>query len=174
MVHPLTLGTIGYLTRAFIRNMAIEIERKFLVHSALFTPPEDGKYIKQGYLSVEPSRTVRVRISGSDAWLTVKGKSVGASRLEFEYPIPLEEAQILLDSLCEQIIEKIRYRIPQGSLCWEVDVFLGQNAPLLLAEIELPSEHTQVDLPAWVAQEVTEDPRYFNSRLGQNPYQSWS
>lgn len=153
--------------------MAIEIERKFLVDATLFSPQTDGQYIKQGYLSVDPERTVRVRISNQEAWLTIKGKTVGASRVEFEYPIPLEEARYLLDSLCQQIIEKIRYVIPAGSFNWEVDVFLSQNAPLIVAEIELPSELTAVEFPDWILEEVTHDARYYNSQLGLHPYQSW-
>lgn len=152
--------------------MAIEIERKFLVSG-------DGwrhalaVYYSQGYLSRAKERTVRVRIAGDEAFLTIKGISSGASRAEFEYAIPLQDARELL-GLCEQpLIEKYRRRIPFAGYVWEVDEFLGASEGLVVAEIELPSEDAPFTKPDWVGEEVTSDPRYFNSALSINPWRNW-
>jgi len=157
--------------------MGIEIERKFLVIGQDWRQgPAD--YLCQGYLSRDKQRTVRVRISGAagaeQAWLTIKGLSQGASRAEFEYPVPLADARQLL-TLCEgPLIEKHRYRLPQGDgLVWEVDEFLGENAGLVVAEIELQSVDQPFGRPAWLGEDVTEDPRYFNSSLASHPFKSW-
>ncbi len=153
-------------------SMAIEIERKFLVCGDAWRAAA-GVYYCQGYLNRDKVRTVRVRIAGEQAFLTVKGLSEGASRLEFEYAIPVADARNLL-MLCEQpLIEKYRRNIPYEGFVWEVDEFLGENAGLVIAEIELPAEDTPFALPDWVGQEVTQDPRYFNSALSQLPYSRW-
>lgn len=152
--------------------MAIEIERKFLVKgNAWRSAPLT--YFSQGYLNSDKARTVRVRIAGEQAFLTVKGLSQGASRTEFEYRIPMADAQQLL-SLCEQpLIEKHRYHIPYGGFVWEVDEFLGDNLGLIVAEIELPHEDTSFAKPEWIGEEVTGDSRYYNSSLVKVPFARW-
>lgn len=152
--------------------MAIEIERKFLVTGDAWRSAP-AVFYSQGYLNRDKSRTVRVRIAGEEAFLTIKGQSVGASRAEFEYPIPLWDARELL-GLCEQpLVEKYRRKILFEGLVWEVDEFLGENQGLVVAEVELPSEMAYFSKPEWVGQEVTEDPRYFNSNLSKAPFSSW-
>lgn len=153
--------------------MGIEIERKFLVLDDRWKKV-DGVLLRQGYLSSDPERIVRVRVEGSNAFMTIKGKTVGATRGEWEYPIPLEDAQDLLEGLCEQpVIEKYRYRIPHHDVTWEVDEFLGANAGLVVAEIELESEDQPFEKPDWIGEEVTHDARYFNSSLIGKPYSTW-
>lgn len=153
--------------------MPLEIERKFLVRGDAWREAA-GVYLCQGYLNRDPARTVRVRIAGSAAWLTVKGPSSGATRAEFEYAIPLEHAKELL-KLCEApLIEKHRRLIQYRGLTWEVDEFLGENQGLAVAEIELGSADQAIELPAWVGAEVTDDPRYFNSSLSRHPFRTWS
>jgi adenylate cyclase len=154
--------------------MGIEIERKFLVKGEAWKQQGRSELLRQGYLSSHPERTVRVRIEGDKAVMTIKSKSVGASRGEWEYPLPMADAVEFLDQLCEQpIIEKVRHRIDFGGFTWEVDEFLGVNAGLVVAEIELPSEDQQFDQPEWVGEEVTQDKRYFNSNLVKHPYRDW-
>lgn len=155
--------------------MALEIERKFLVRDTGITDTLTGERLTQGYLSHDKNATVRVRIAGDSAWLTIKGKTEGATRSEFEYPIPVDEARSMLDELCGQgVIDKTRYRQPQGELCWEIDVFHGDNEGLVVAEIELPSEDTPFDKPEWLGEEVTGEVRYYNSALSNTPYQQWT
>mgnify|MGYP003575993327 CR=1 FL=1 len=152
--------------------MGIEIERKFLVLGDEWRAAP-AVYFSQGYLNRDKARTVRVRIAGSEAFLTVKGQSVGATRAEFEYPIPLWDARELL-ALCEQpLIEKNRRKILHEGFVWEVDEFLGENLGLVVAEIELPTEDTVFALPAWAGAEVTSDERYFNSNLSRKPFSHW-
>lgn len=152
--------------------MPVEIERKFLVAGTAWRTP-DGQRIVQGYLNRDKARTVRVRIAGSQAFLTIKGATTGATRAEFEYPIPLADAEALL-GLCDgPLIDKVRHRVAFGGLLWEVDEFLGENAGLVVAEVELASEDQTVDLPPWVGEEVTHDPRYFNSSLATRPFRQW-
>jgi len=155
--------------------MGKEIERKFLIDQqkwdALNKPA--GKVFRQGYLVSTPEKTVRVRTTAGNAWLTIKGISVGASRLEYEYEIPLEEATELLDHFAESELAKTRYLIDHAGKTWEVDVFAGDNAGLVVAEIELNSEDESFELPDWIGLEVTEDQRYYNSNLTQHPYKSW-
>jgi adenylate cyclase len=154
--------------------VGVEIERKFLLHGDGWRALGQPVLLRQGYLSSNPDRTVRVRIEGAQGTMTIKGRSVGASRGEWEYPIPLLDANELLDRLCEQpIIEKYRRRIPVGDHVWEVDEFLGANLGLVVAEIELASEEQQFDKPDWIGQEVTDDRRYFNSSLIRNPFSAW-
>lgn len=154
--------------------MGVEIERKFLVEGDAWRKLGEATLLRQGYLSTDPARTVRVRIDGERAFLTIKGQSVGASRGEWEYPIPVAEAAELLDRLCQQpLVEKFRHRIASGPHTWEVDEFLGANAGLVVAEIELASEDEAFGKPDWLGREVTGDARYFNSSLIRQPYSQW-
>lgn len=155
--------------------MGKEIERKFLVDTMAWQPRDAGTHYKQGYLSTVKERVVRVRIEGEQARLTIKGSSVGVTRSEFEYAIPLADAQQLLDGLCEQpLIDKHRHKEVYGGKTWEIDVFHGDNGGLVVAEIELASEDEPFERPAWAVQEVSSDPRYFNSNLQKHPYKDWS
>jgi len=154
--------------------LGVEIERKFLVAGDGWRELGEATLLRQGYLSSDPARVVRVRIEGERAFLTIKGKSQGATRGEWEYPIPVSEAAELLDGLCQApLIEKVRRRIAVQGHTWEVDEFLGANAGLVVAEIELGSEDEAFDKPEWIGQEVTHDARYFNSNLIRHPYSSW-
>ncbi len=152
--------------------MGIEIERKFLVNGSDWRTRHPVIY-RQGYLNRDKQRTVRVRIAGDLAFLTIKGLSVGASRAEFEYQIPTSDAAEML-SLCETpLIEKKRHIVNFDDMRWEIDEFLGENSGLVVAEVELESEQQNIRLPSWIATEVTDDPRYFNSSLSLNPYSTW-
>ena len=154
--------------------MGIEIERKFLVLGQRWRTLGQGVSLRQGYLSSHPDRVVRVRIEGEAAMLTIKGRSVGASRGEWEYPIPVADAEQFLASLCEQpLIEKKRYRIQNEGVLWEVDEFFGANAGLVVAEIELASEDQAFARPDWLGAEVTDDVRYFNANLIRHPFCEW-
>ncbi len=154
--------------------MALEIERKFLVKHGVWLAPSAGTRYRQGYLSTDPARGVRVRLAGGQAWLTIKGKTVGISRAEFEYPIPVADAREMLDRLCRRpLIEKTRYRVEAAGLVWEVDEFDGVNAGLVIAEVELADENQRIDLPDWVGREVTGDPRYCNASLVDRPFCEW-
>ena len=154
--------------------MGKEIERKFLVQNSDWKKLAQGTTYRQGYLSSVKERTVRVRTINDKGFLTIKGVTVGATRSEYEYDIPASDANEMLTNLCEKpLIEKRRYKIAQGNLTWEIDEFLGDNEGLIVAEIELPEEHTKFDKPAWVGQEVTGDPKYFNSNLTKNPFKKW-
>jgi adenylate cyclase len=154
--------------------MGLEIERKFLVIGTAWQTLAAGALTRQGYLSSAAERTVRVRIAGDQGFLTVKGKSRGLSRAEFEYAIPVEDAAAMLDGLCEKpLIEKTRYRVPFGAHTWEVDEFHGANAGLVVAEVELASADDEPALPPWVGQEVSLDPRYFNANLVKRPFTTW-
>ena len=154
--------------------MAVEIERKFLVTSLDMLEGIAGTELSQGYLSHSPDSTVRVRVAGDQGWLTIKGRTQGTRRLEFEYEVPPDDARALL-ALCQSgRIEKTRYRVPANSHIWEVDVFHGDNDGLVVAEIELADEREDFARPPWLGQEVTDDPRYFNSALSEMPYCQWS
>ena len=154
--------------------MSTEIERKFLVRGDRWKTLGEGTSLQQGYLSSHPDRIVRVRIDDDSAMLTIKGRTVGMTRGEWEYPIPLEDAQRFLAELCEKpLIEKTRYRILDEGMLWEVDEFYGDNAGLVVAEIELESEDQAFSKPDWVGPEVTHDARYFNANLLRNPYSGW-
>ena len=156
--------------------MAVEIERKFLVadvsvHAAWRSVPGVG--YRQGYLNRDKTRTVRVRIAGDAAFLTIKGVSVGASRAEFEYAIPLTDAQALL-ALCDgPLVEKTRHVLVYQGMTWEVDDFAGDNTGLVVAEVELESEAQAFERPHWLGNEVTQDARYFNSNLASHPFARW-
>ena len=152
--------------------MGIEIERKFLVTGAAWRQ-EVGVRFSQGYLNRDKERTVRVRLAGEKAFLTVKGISVGASRAEFEYEIPTADAEQLIKLSDGPVIEKIRRVIQLDGATWEVDEFLGENAGLVVAEIELQSEDQAFVRPEWLGEEVTHDSRYFNSSLATKPFTRW-
>lgn len=154
--------------------MAAEIERKFLVHEHLLPPLQNGEAIRQGYFSTSKSAVVRVRTKGQSAFLTVKSATQGISREEFEYAIPVADANYMLDHLCPmpQIL-KTRYCINIGRHVWELDVFAGENTGLIVAEIELTSTDELFEKPLWAATEVSTDHRYYNSQLLQHPYCQW-
>jgi adenylate cyclase len=154
--------------------VGVEIERKFLLVGDAWRELAAPSLLRQGYLNADPERTVRVRIEGQGAWLTIKSKNVGAARGEWEYPIPLAEAAELLDRVCARpLIEKYRRRIAYRGHTWEGDEFLGENAGLAVAEIELSSEGEAFARPAWIGEEVTGDPRYYNSSLIRLPFSQW-
>jgi len=152
--------------------MATEIERKFLLRDTGFLQGLPGERICQGYLSDAVDATVRVRLVGNQGFLTIKGRSHGISRSEFEYPIPATDAEQL--AMCgASRIDKTRYRIPHGGHLWEVDVFSGANEGLVVAEIELASEEEVFARPDWLGEEVSHDSRYFNSQLSRQPFSGW-
>ncbi len=154
--------------------MAQEIERKFLLTGAGWRGLSDGVLYRQGYVARSAENTVRVRTAGERAWLTIKGPTVGLSRLELEYEIPTADANQMLDDLCRgSIIKKHRYRIAHAGLIWEVDEFHGLNDGLVIAEVELESEDQEIELPEWVGEEVSSDPRYYNANLADHPFSSW-
>ena len=154
--------------------MATEIERKYLVLEETWRSRAVGMVFRQGYLSTVKERTVRVRVVGDLGYLTVKGLTVGSVRTEFEYKIPIADAEQMLDELCEQpLIEKTRYVIEENGLTWEIDEFAGANEGLIVAEVELGDESQQVDPPDWVGEEVTNDARYFNANLIAHPFSEW-
>lgn len=149
--------------------MPVEIERKFLVTSNAWRVGAHATPIQQGYLSQEGA-TVRIRIADGDAFITVKGKTQGLSRAEFEYAIPVEDARVMLETLCARpLIEKTRYAVEHAGRLWTVDVFEGENDGLVMAEVELEGADAHVELPDWVGEEVTSDPRYRNSALVNAP-----
>ena len=153
--------------------MGTEIERKFLVRGNEWRTGE-GATFRQGYLSTDHQRTVRVRIADKIALLTVKGETHGTTRAEYEYPIPLQDALEMLEDLCVRpLIEKRRYEVEHGGLMWELDEFFNDNDGLILAEVELASEDQEIAIPPWIGREVTGDPRYYNSNLVQSPYSTW-
>lgn len=147
--------------------MALEIERKFLVNAEKLPAQilTDGEKISQGYLCLEPARTVRVRIKGGRGFLTIKGVNVGIVRKEFEYEIPIDDAQELLKLCAPNVLEKVRYKVHFAEKIWEIDIFSGRHEGLILAEVELTSADEIVALPNWIEKEVSENPRYFNSNL---------
>ncbi len=153
--------------------MAKEIERKYLVKGDRWKALTEGVLYCQGYISTLGKQTVRIRIIGEQGYLTLKGENIGQTRSEFEYPIPIADAREILETLCDRpLIEKIRYKIPQGDLIWEVDEFLGENAGLIIAEVELADENQEIELPEWIDRQVT-DPKYYNSNLAKYPYSQW-
>lgn len=154
--------------------MGKEIERKFLVAGDAWRMEGVGTLMQQGYLSTDLERVVRVRLEGDDASLTIKGQAIGATRGEWEYPIPKADAEEMLAQLClRPLIEKTRYRIMHEGMLWEVDEFLGDNEGLVVAEIELTSEDQHFEKPLWVGEEVTGDARYYNANLLMRPYSAW-
>lgn len=154
--------------------MGTEIERKFLVNGDAWRALAVGRRYRQGYLSLARERVVRVRTVDDRGYLTVKGVTTGATRVEYEYPIPVEDAGAMLDTLCEKpVIEKNRYKIAFDGRVWEVDEFLGANRGLVVAEVELDAEDQTFAKPDWAGDEVTGDPRYFNSSLVGRPFSKW-
>lgn len=152
-----------------------EIERKFLLRSDAWRQQvRASTRIRQGYLNHEQRCSVRVRIAGADAWLNLKGVTLGARRLEFEYAIPLADAEHLLDTLtCKPLIEKTRHLVDAGRHTFEIDEFAGDNQGLIVAEIELDDPDEPFEKPGWLGAEVTEDPRYYNTCLATHPYKDW-
>ena len=154
--------------------MAKEIERKFLVKGDAWRALAKGTTYRQDYLNSAKERTVRVRTAEDKAFLTIKGLTLGATRAEYEYAIPFDEGKAMLDALAEKpLIEKKRYKISAGDLTWEIDEFLGDNAGLIVAEVELKSEDQAFDRPAWLGDEVTGDTRYYNANLIKKPFTRW-
>ncbi|MGY8641736.1 MAG: CYTH domain-containing protein [Verrucomicrobiales bacterium] len=152
--------------------MGTEIERKFLVCGSF--PEESSTRLVQAYLSLDRERTIRIRLDGpDDAFITIKGKTEGISRSEFEYAIPPEDAEEMLKLAVGAPIEKIRHRTPIGKHTWEVDVFSGENEGLVVAEIELESEDEPFEKPDWIGEEVTSDSQYLNACLAQKPFSAW-
>ena len=151
----------------------IEIERKFLVSEKNWNPSKKGTILKQGYLAVDRERTVRIRVSEQKAFLTIKGKTVGIKRAEFEYEIPKNEGEQLLKMCVNSIVEKTRYIEKIGDLVWEIDVFEGENKGLVLAEVELEDENQEIEIPEWVEKEVSDDSRFYNSCLSSKPFSTW-
>ncbi|QRG08873.1 CYTH domain-containing protein [Xanthobacter dioxanivorans] len=150
--------------------MPLEIERKFLVTSGAWREGADACSIRQGYLCLGVDTTVRIRIAGAEAFITVKSKTEGLSRAEFEYSIPLGDAEMMLETLCARpLIEKTRYTAEHAGKVWTIDVFAGENDGLVVAEVELNGPDEIVSLPDWVGEEVTYDPRYRNSALVNAP-----
>jgi adenylate cyclase len=153
--------------------VGIEIERKFLVKNSEWETATDSSVeCSQGYLTGEGDVSVRVRIIGEKAFLTVKGATHGITRPEYEYEIPVADGAELLQ-LCGQVVEKTRYYIKHNAEVWELDVFAGSNDGLIMAEIELKSEGQEFRLPAWVGREVSNDPRYRNGNLARQPFSTW-
>ena len=153
--------------------MRVEIERKFLVRSdAWRRMADEGMICRQGYLASDDQKTVRVRRIGDRGFLTIKGATSGISRAEFEYEIDAADAGQLL-TLCETVVEKIRYQLQHAGVTWEIDVFHGANQGLVLAEVELASEDQPIELSDWVGEEVSDDPRYFNACLARHPFSEW-
>jgi CYTH domain-containing protein len=156
--------------------MGLEIERKFLVDHEKWrqlTKPA-GIHYRQGYLLNEDHRTIRVRVTDEQGYITLKGATSGITRKEFEYKIPVDDGNELLDGFALSEVKKVRYRIEFAGNLWEVDEFGGDNAGLIMAEIELDDENEKFDLPDWVTTEVSDDERYYNSNLSVNPFKSWA
>lgn len=154
--------------------MPFEIERKFLVNDRSYRLKAKGRLFRQAYIPMEDHNTLRVRIVGKKAFLTLKGRSEGFSRLEFEYSVPLKHAEAMLDGLCRRpFIEKVRYEYRYKGHLWEIDEFLGENEGLVVAEIELKAETESFVKPSFIGDEVTGDHRYSNSQLVIRPFKSW-
>jgi adenylate cyclase len=155
--------------------MATEIERKFLLKNDSWqTVADEGVHYRQGYLSGPERASIRVRIAADRAYLNIKSAELGIRRLEYEYPIPLGDAEEMLGQLCEQpLIEKTRYHARHAGHTWEIDVFAGDNAGLVVAEIELEHEDEVFERPDWVGDEVSDEPRYYNVCLASHPYKTW-
>jgi adenylate cyclase len=155
--------------------MALEIERKYLVINNKWRDKIIKKsFVKQGYVANAANASVRVRVAGSEARLTLKGRSNGISRSEYEYPIPLQDAEEILNShVSGAVIEKVRYKVKCGEHVWDLDVFAGANHGLIMAEVELDSEDEVFQMPEWAGEEVSSDSRYYNASLASHPYRDW-
>lgn len=155
--------------------MGTEIERKFLVNGDAWRQGAEQLPCAQGYLATGPPVSVRVRIMGDKAMLTVKSGRTGITRAEYEYSIPIEDARELLSTACSgAVIKKTRHLVHHAGMLWEIDEFHGDNEGLIVAEIELEAEDQPFELPPWIAAEVSDDPRYLNSNLSQHPYREWA
>lgn len=156
-------------------SMALEIEHKYLVKPEAWAKviPYKSVALQQAYLLTDPEKTIRVRTMNDSAYMTIKGKSQGATRLEYEYEIPLNDARELIRNFSSHLVEKIRHYVVFEGKTWEVDEFKGHNEGLLVAEIELKAEDEHYLLPDWADNNVTDDPRYANSNLSINPFKSW-
>ncbi len=154
--------------------MSIEIERRFLIKNDNWRGLVQPTLMRQGYLSVEKERTIRVRIADNTAWLTLKSAISHVSRHELEYEIPVADANLILDTMCPFSLEKQRYVIEHEGFAFEVDEYFGANAPLVVAEIELPDESTPFAKPDWLGEEITFDARFTNAYLSKHPYSSWT
>ncbi len=155
--------------------MPIEIERVFLVTNDTWKQQaETGIHYQQSYFTTDEQSSVRVRTAGTKGFITIKGKPNGFSRVEYEYEIPLEEAQAMMNLCPLPPVEKYRHKLPDGDLTWEIDVFIGANADLVMAEIELPTEDTPFSHHSWLGEEVSLDSAYCNARLYKKPFSTWN
>jgi CYTH domain-containing protein len=155
--------------------MGTEIERKFLVHGDDWRNGSTGVLCRQGYLLSNIECTIRVRVIGEQGYLTVKGKTSGITRPEYEYAIPAADAEAILDTMCARLlVEKLRYTIPHAGATWEIDEFLNENKGLIVAEVELESAEQSIEMPPWIGQEISYDPRYLNVNLAKQPYTFWN
>ncbi len=155
--------------------MGLEIERKYLVRNRSYRDVAEHRFdIRQGFLSDDTQRVVRVRIQDGKATLSIKGPVAGRARLEFEYPLPADEAAEMIGKIClSPTLQKTRYIVRHGQFVWEVDEFAGENDGLVIAEVELPDPDLEPEIPSWVGDEVTHDARYYNANLVKNPYSRW-
>jgi adenylate cyclase len=155
--------------------MAVEIERKYLVKNDSWRKSVEAQaHIMQGYLANDDTASVRVRVKGDAAYLTIKGATSGISRSEYEYQIPVEDAETMLRELAIfPAIDKVRYSVRSGKHLWDLDLFSGENEGLVMAEVELASEDEDFQMPDWAGEEVSGDTRYYNVNLASNPYKSW-
>ena len=155
--------------------MPTETEHKYLVNHELWRQivPDKSVYVRQAYLLTDPNKTIRIRTMDNSGFITIKGKTVGASRPEFEYEIPIAEANELIESFCTDLIQKTRHYIDYENQTWEIDVFEGQNLGLIVAEIELDDKNQQYLKPHWITENVTDDRRYANSNLSLKPFSTW-
>lgn len=154
----------------------MEIERKYLVNKILWQnlrDPVSACFIQQAYLSVDPKCSVRIRIKDSKALITIKGETMGMSREEFEYTVPLNDGLEIMRMAGTPVITKHRYQMQQDGFTWEIDEFYGDNEGLIIAEVELENENQDPEWPEWIDREVTGDPRYFNIQLAINPINHW-
>jgi len=155
--------------------MGKEIERKFLINLSELGNLEDGIPIKQAYISTTDNTVVRIRLTGNSAFITLKGENRGATRSEYEYAIPADDAKEIISELCSgPLIEKTRYKVFHSGHTWEIDIFHGNNDGLIVAEVELEDENENIEIPNWVTAEVTDDAKYYNLNLLKNPYCKWA
>jgi adenylate cyclase len=154
--------------------MGVEIERRFLVRGDDW-PRANAVYMRQGYLNSARERVVRIRVAGEGAQITIKGGANRGLRLEFEYEIPLADANQMLDEIAERyVVEKTRYRVTLGGLTWEIDEFTGLNEGLVVAEATLESDDQRLEKPEWVGSDISGDYRYATSNLAREPYSTWN
>ncbi len=170
----MVLVTVIFLEKT-VKNMGLEIERKFLVCGDRWKQQGEVKVYRQGYINrLDNGKTVRIRVAGNKGYITIKGNTQGITRTEFEYEIPQEDAECMLETICDRpLIEKLRYRIPIDELVWEVDEFTGDNQGLIVAEVELSSADQTIRFPDWVGEEVTGEAKYYNINLIKHPYKDW-